>query len=83
MSNVTATVTAADTPAAQAALAAFIARTTLARCDYCEDELDAGVCRRCEAEAEAEVYAEGAYLRAAENAQYVCYCGQGRPGICC
>lgn len=35
------------------------------------------------AEAAAEAYAEGAWLRAAENAQYTCYCGQGQPGICC
>lgn len=36
-----------------------------------------------EADAAAEAYAEGAWLRAAESTEYPCYCGQGEGGICC
>ncbi len=70
-------VTAASTPAAQAAMEAFLARVAAGRCSYCNDDLDAGVCRRCEGEAAAEVAAEEGFVRFLENQGHDC-----RPGCC-
>jgi hypothetical protein len=31
----------------------------------------------------AEIWAEDAWLRAAESTEYPCHCGRGQGGICC
>lgn len=83
------TIVIAKTEAAELAAQAFAERTgtciqealneadIIAYC-HCEGCLEEG-----NAQAQAEAWAEGAWLRAAENVEYNCYCGAGQPGICC
>lgn len=83
------TITIANTTAAELAANDFAVRTntciqvalnTAGIIAYCPC---AGCLETGAAEAAAEQWAEGAWLRAAENIEQPCYCGQGQGGICC